>query len=340
MKNIIIFGATGTVGVYTALKLKHDGYNVFAVGKRKNDNGFFSNYDIPYFSVNISNKADFDILPKNIDIVLHFAGAMPARMKDYNPYAYIDSIVIGTLNVLEFTRKANAEKIIFTQSISDILHLFGTINPISADAEMKFPVKGDHSVYSISKNAACNLIEHYFWQYDINRFILRLPTIYVYHPDPFYYVNGEKKWIGYRYLINQAIQGKNIELWGNPESRKEIVYVKDFVQIIEKCVLSDSQGGNYNIGNGVGVTMEQQIQDMIDVFCPEDKKSKIIYCPEMSSSPQFILDISKTKELGYVQQYNHKTYLIDFKQEWLNEPFKKLWGEYKDFVKNENIVYN
>jgi UDP-glucose 4-epimerase len=326
MKNIIIFGATGTVGVYVALKLKQKGNNVIAVGKRNNDNGFFNDYGIPYYSVDISNKSEFSILPQNIDIVLHFAGAMPARMKEYNPYIYIDSIATGTFNVLEFTRKTNAKKIIFTQSISDVLYLFGSTNCISADAERKFPVKGDHSVYSISKNTAVNLIEHYFWQYGINRFILRLPTIYVYHPDPFYYVNGEKKWMGYRYLINQAIQGKNIELWGNPKSKKEIVYVKDFVQIVEKCILSDSQGGVFNVGNGVGVTMDEQILGIIDVFCSEQNKSNIIYRPDLPSSPQFILDISKTKELGYVSQFDYKSYLLDFKKEMINEPFKKLWG--------------
>jgi len=334
MKNIIIFGATGTVGVYTAIKLKQNGNNVIAVGKRKDDNGFFNDYAIPYFSVDILNKFDFNILPqKGIDIVLHFAGAMPARMKGYNPYVYIESIITGTLNVLEFTRTVGAEKIIFTQSISDILYLFGNTNPILADVERRFPVKGDHSVYSISKNAAVNLIEHYFWQYNINRFILRLPTIYVYHPDPFYYVNGEKRWMGYRYLINQAIQGKNIELWGNPKSKKEIVYVKDFVQIVEKCVLSNSQGGIYNVGNGVGITMEEQILNIIDIFCPEQNKSKIIYRPDLPSSPQFILDISKTEELGYVSQFDYKNYLLDFKKEMINEPFWKLWGKYKDFVK-------
>ena len=48
MGKIVIFGATGTVGVYTSLKLKEDGYDVVAVGRRKSDNGFFADYGIPY----------------------------------------------------------------------------------------------------------------------------------------------------------------------------------------------------------------------------------------------------------------------------------------------------
>ena len=63
MDTIVIFGATGSVGVYTALFLKKKGYNIIAVGQRKSDNGFFAEYDIPYYSVNIANKNDFNILP-------------------------------------------------------------------------------------------------------------------------------------------------------------------------------------------------------------------------------------------------------------------------------------
>lgn len=335
MSTIIIFGATGSVGVYTALYLRKKGYNVIAVGLRENDNGFFSEYGIPYYSVNIAIKGDFDILPQGgIDQVLHFAGAMPARMKGYNPNQYFDTIITGTLNVLEYIRKVKISKIIFTQSIADIIHLFGTTNPIIPDIERKFPLLGDHSVYSISKNAAVNLIEHYYYQYGIKRFILRLPTIYLYHPNPYYYVDGVPKWMGYRYLIDRAIHGKDIEIWGNPCSKKEIVYVKDFVQIVSKCVQSTLDGGIYNVGRGIGISMEEQVQGIVDIFCPKGKKSEIVYCPEKKDSPQFILDVSKTiNELGFVSKYDYISYLKDFKIEMQVEPFKKLWGVGMDFLK-------
>lgn len=144
---------------------------------------------------------------------------MPARMQGYDPYQYVNSIITGTLNVLEYIRKVNALKVIFTQSIADVLHLFGSTDPISPDSVRKFPLIGDHSIYSISKNAAVDLIEHYFNQYAIKRFILRLPTIYVYHPNPYYYVDGVRKWMGYRYLIDRAINGKELEIWGDPFSK-------------------------------------------------------------------------------------------------------------------------
>ena len=42
MKKVLVFGATGTVGAYTCIYLKERGYDVIAVGHRKDDNGFFA----------------------------------------------------------------------------------------------------------------------------------------------------------------------------------------------------------------------------------------------------------------------------------------------------------
>ena len=64
MKTVIVFGATGGIGAYTALHLTESGYNVIAVGNRKSDNDFFSQYGIKYYSVDIANFESFSVLPK------------------------------------------------------------------------------------------------------------------------------------------------------------------------------------------------------------------------------------------------------------------------------------
>jgi UDP-glucose 4-epimerase len=333
MKKVVVFGATGTIGVYSVLKLKELGNQVFAVGKRKTDNGFFSDYDIPFISVDITKKKEFYKLPNDVDYVLHFAGAMPARMKGYNPQQYIDTIITGTLNVLEYTKKVNAKKIVFTQSISDCFHLGGSTTPIPADIVRKFPLNNDHSIYVIAKNAAVDLIEHYYFTHGIKRFILRLPTIYLYHPDPHYYVNGEKRKMFYRQFIDKAIKGNTIDLWGDPNRMKEIVYVKDFVGIVQKCVESNLDGGFYNVGGDIGITLEEQITGIIDVFSDPGNRSKINYLLDMPKASQFKFDISKTKtELNYTPNYSYIQSLRDFKKEMFAQPFCKLWGVEKDYL--------
>lgn len=332
MKNILIIGATGSVGAYTTLYLKNNGYNVYAVAHRPSDNGFFEEKGIPYFSIDLKEKTSFSVLPRDINVVLHFAGAMPARMKGYNPYEYVDTIITGTLNVLEYMREIGCGKIVFTQSIADVLYKFGSTEPIDDDAEMKFPLNTDHSVYSISKNAAVNLIEHYHSRYGFQRFIVRLPTIYVYQPNPFYYVDGIKKWMGYRYIIDQAIKGKTLEVWGNPESKKEMVYVGDFVNMMECCIKATHEGGVYNIGCGNPVSIAYQIRTIAEIFNTE-KKSDIVYRPDKPSSPQFVLSIEKAKrELGYAPKFDFVTMMECFKHDMEVEPFAQLWGKMSDYI--------
>ncbi len=328
----MIIGATGSCGAYASVQLKNKGYEVIAVAHRQSDNGFFEEQGIPYYSVDIRDKESFGKLPQHIDVVLHFAGAMPARMKGYNPYDYVDTIVTGTLNVLEWMRKIGCPKIVFTQSIADILHQFGTTAPIADDVEQKFPLATDHSVYSICKNAAVNLIEHYYAQYGIKRFIVRLPTIYVYQPNPFYYVNGEKKWMGYRYIIDQAIKGNTLEVWGDPKSIKEMVYIGDFVNMMDCCIKADHNGGLYNLGCGKPVSIEYQIGKIAEIFNGV-KKSDIVYEPNKPSSPQFVLSIDKARtELGYEPEYDFESMLRSFKNDMETEPMAKIWGRKEDFV--------
>ena len=95
------------------MSLKNDGHDVAAIGHRPSDNGFFADYGIAYYSVDIKNASSFSILPKEFDVVIHFAGAMPARMKGYHPHEYIDTIINGTLNILEYMNQCNCKKIIF-----------------------------------------------------------------------------------------------------------------------------------------------------------------------------------------------------------------------------------
>ena len=329
MGKIVIFGATGTIGAYTCVYLAERGYDVLAVGSRKDDKGFFKEYGIDYYSVDITKHEEFDKLPvDNVSAVINLAGMLPARMEGYQPQIYIDINVTGALKVLEYCAKANVEKVVYSQSISDVARLCGTRIPISSDAPTSFPMNNDHSVYSITKNAAVSLLEHFAVKYNFKYYVLRFPNIYLYHPNPFYFVNGEKRWQGYRLMIHKAMHSENISVWGDPYKVRDIVYVKDCCQIIEKCIsVKNAESGIYNVGTGIGTTLEDQIKGIIEVFSPKYNPSQIFYDSEKPDSVEYIFDIDKAKRnLGYEPQYDYIAYLNDFKKEMLAQRFEKLWG--------------
>lgn len=333
MKNIIVFGATGGIGAYTALHLNESQtYKVIAVGHRKSDNGFYEQYGIQYLSVDIADYKTFDVLPKeDIYAVVNLAGVLPAR--SYDPRMYIQSFTMGQLNVLEYMKEVGCKKIISAQTPADLWYLQNTTEPMPADAQRSFPPSTDHSVYTIAKNAAIDITEYYHNTFGFSRFILRFFNVYMYHPNPYYHVDGIKRMISFRLLMDRATNGDDIEVWGDPSRSKEMLYVKDLSQLIEQCIESTLEGGIYNVGSLKQVTLEEQIDGIIEVFTKE-KKSRKIYCPEKPDALFNHLDISKTiKELGYTPKYTYIDSLRDFKEEQEANRFELLWGtrsEYED----------
>lgn len=334
-KKVVIFGATGKVGCYTALYLKEMGYDVVAVGKRKSDNGFFADYGIEFFSVDIMDRASFIVLPQeDVYAVIHMAATLPATMAGYDPRIYVEENICGTMNVLDYAVSAGVRRFVFPKSWSDILYLTGSLKPIDADAIVRFPLNNDHTIYAITKNAACDIIQHYSVKYDFKYYVLRFPNIFCYHPNPTYYVDGVKRWTGQRAIIEQAKRGDDIELWGNPEASRDVFYVKDCVQIVEKCLSANGKSGTYNVGTGWVVSRKEQIQGLIDVFGNKKHPSKIVIRADKPDSPTYLLDISKTiSELGYKPKYDYLSYLKDFKKEMEINRFEKLWGKESDYTK-------
>ena len=51
-------------------------------------------------------------------------------------------------------------------------------------------------------------MKHYSAQYGIKHFIFRLPNVYMYSPEMYYYLDGEKKRVSYRYMIRRGHKRK------------------------------------------------------------------------------------------------------------------------------------
>ena len=318
MKKIIVFGASGDTGQYfVRYFLEHytgAEYQIVATGTRKTD--YFNQFGVQYYQVDITKKEDFEKLPKDVYAVVDLAGAMPARMEGYDPYRYIDVNITGNLNILEYCRENNVDRILFAQSFGDIKD-YGENTPLlTVDLPRKFSFTSDHTIYVMSKNFAVDMIENYHQMYGLKRFLFRLPTIYLYSPVDTFYVDGVSRKIGYRLLIDKAIAGEPIEVWGNPNRVKDMVYVKDFCQMLYKALFVNRKCGYYNVGTGVGTSLLDQIKGMVEVFSSPDRKSEIIMCPEKPNAPEYIMDITPAvQELEYHPKYSYLEMLRDFKKE-------------------------
>lgn len=339
---VLVLGATGNLGAYSALALKNAGFDVIAAGKRKSDNGFFAEKGIEYISLDITQKESFDCLHgRGISVVADFAGELPSRCA-FNPQALIRTITEATMNVLEFMRKSGAKKIIFPTTPYDLFYLHETGRPMDPDAQRSFPATGDHSIYTIAKNAAVDLIENYHNEYGISRFILRFFTIYQYHPNAYHYADGKMRKMPYRGLMDKAMRGEPIAIFGDPTRVKEMVYIKDFTKVVVSAARSGLEGGFYNIGSPHRVSLDEMIHGIVEVFSSDGKKSPVSYAPSKPDTLQSMLDWSKTqRDLGYEPEYPYIEMLRDFKKEMEEEPFKQLWGtgqNYEDLYSDKVLL--
>lgn len=331
-EKVLVLGATGNLGAYSAVALKKAGFEVIASGRRTSDNGFFSEMDIPYYSIDISKTGEFkQLADEHITAVANFAGELPSRCT-FNPQSLVRTITEATLNVLEFMREVGANRIVFPTTPYDLFQYHESGVEMVADLPRSYPAKGDHSIYTIAKNAAVDLIEHYHNEYGFSRFILRFFTIYQYHPNAYHYADGIKRMMPYRMLIDRASKGEPITVYGDPYRVKEMVYIKDFTQVVVNAIKSSLDGGIYNIGSLQRVSLDEMIHGIVEVFSPEENQSKISYDPDMPNTLQTMLDDGKTiAELGYKPRYSYIAWLKDFKCEMETEPFAKLWGKRGDY---------
>lgn len=326
-KKIIVLGSAGNIGMYFMdylnENLNNKEYEIIATGTR--DEYPYKFYKGKYVRVDITKKEDFNNLPKkNIYAVVDFAGILPAYLEKDDPNKYIDVNIKGTLNVLEYCKETKTDRIIYTQTWADLNGYLKEKKPLKPNLLRKPIYIGDHAIYTVTKCAAVDLIECYHQMYGLKNFIFRLPNIYLYSPEMYYYVDGQKRYISYRYIIQRAINGEPIEMWGNPNLGKDVIYVKDLCQMIFKSLFVNRQTGIYNAGTGIKTTMKEQIEGIIKVFSPKENPSKIIECPEKKNCDDFVMDITNAKEeLGYKPKYDYISYLKDYKKEMKLNRFTK-----------------
>lgn len=328
MKKIVIFGATGYIGAYLTdycSKSLPDDYEVIAVGRKNLE--FYQKEGIKTVKVDVCRDEDFANLPtKDVYAIINLTGLLPAYLKKYDPFAYVEVNIKGSLRIMEYARKVKADRILYTQTWAEQAGYWGKEEVLSPEMPRKLLYTGDHAFYAITKCMIVDTMEHYKEEYGIKNFVFRLPNVYMYAPKMTYLVDEKERKIGYRWMIEQASQGKDIELWGNPDAFKDILYVKDLCQMMYKALFAEVDGGTYNAGTGIRTTLRDQIQGMIDVFAPSGTHPKIREVPMDVKFTSFVMDIAKArKELGYEPEYTYLKYLEDYKKERSQKRFDQLW---------------
>ena len=314
---IMVFGATGFVGRYLCMDLKNKGKDVLALGRSKNVGEFFKENAIDFQYFDATNDASYDTLPINgVECVINLAAITGKHEVLVENFFEVNTI--GTYKTLEFCRKNKIKKYI----LASMHKLYNDIDKeiISEKDDPKY--RGDHSPFIISKIAAENFVEYYNKDFDMNGMIFRFTGVHGYgevfghlHQD------GSRTKSTFEILIEKAIKGKTIEVWGNTNFKRDHIYVKDLIEVLEKGAESQNCKGVYNIASGCGKSLLEEAKAIADIFAV-DKKSKVVHFPKKQGlSRGYIYDISKAKkDFNWEPKYPLLTMLEDYKNE-MNKKF-------------------
>ncbi len=290
MKTILVTGAAGFIGYHLSLLLSGKGHRVIGVDalneyydvklkiSRVNQLAAYKNFT--FHQIDIADKANFDRLfvDSKIDIVINLAAQAGVRYSIDNPYQYIDSNIVGFMNVLEACRNFPVEHLIFASSSS----VYGSNNiPFSTADHTDHPI----SLYAATKKANEAMAHSYAALYDIPTTGLRFFTVYGPwgRPDMAYFL-----------FTNSILHNRPIQLFNNGNLSRDFTYIDDIVKTIDALIdkppvaapakkgtvldISDSFAPYklYNIGNHKPVQLKEFVQVLEGLI---GKKAIIEYKP-------------------------------------------------------------
>lgn len=336
-KQLLVFGASGFIATYLIDELLSQGCKVTATDISDIGRAYYENKEVRYVNVDITHKGDFEALDKSkYDAVIHLAACQPANVgqEQYDPCDYININVNGTLNILDFCKQTQVGKIIYASSHRNTQGLWSENKAICEEDGRCIKYDGEYTMFSISESAAQDCVMHYQAQYGLTGIIFRLPPVYGYGPHTEIFKDGKPIKTGFQIFIEKAMACQPLEIWGNTDVGRDIIYVKDVVSAFMKAIDNPTASGLFNITSGNYLTLRAQAQTIAALFWGSNTKPIIIERPEKSNGmDSFLYDISKAKrELDWSPKFTFEAMMIDYRSEMESKRYEYLLEKRKTML--------
>tara|TARA_R110000796_G_scaffold252631_3_gene389346 strand:- start:2231 stop:3253 length:1023 start_codon:yes stop_codon:yes gene_type:complete len=280
--NILVTGAAGFIGFHLCKRLLKEGFSVIGID---NINDYYSvdlKYDrlkqlgiekseakqfhkkanssiyknsFSFYRINLEDREQLPILFKNenIEIVCNLAAQAGVRYSIENPETYIDSNIVGFLNILECCRHHHIKHLLYASS-SSVYGLNEKI-PFSTDDPVDHPI----SIYAASKKANELMAHTYSHLYKLPTTGLRFFTVYGPWGRPDMAV----------FLFTKAItNSEKINVFNNGNMMRDFTYIDDIIEGIYRIIKSEKNTPReqlykvYNIGNNNTVKLSEFIDEI------------------------------------------------------------------------------
>lgn len=311
--NYLVTGAAGFIGFHLSKRLIERGDSVVGLD---NLNEY---YDVslkkarlsqlegkPGFTFQKLDLADREGMEKlfsknKFDYVINLGAQAGVRYSLTNPHAYIDSNIVGFINILEGCRHANVKHLVFASSSS--VYGANTKMPFSVHHNVDHPV----SLYAATKKANELMAHTYSSLYNLPCTGLRFFTVYGPwgRPDMALFI-----------FTKAIIEGRTIDVFNHGKMKRDFTYIDDIIEGVvrtsDKIPEPDSHwnGNNpdsatsyapyklYNIGNNSPVELMEFIKVLED--CLGKKAKKNLMPIQLGDVPATYADVDDlTKDVGF-----------------------------------------
>jgi UDP-glucose 4-epimerase len=252
-----VTGAAGFIGSTLVDRLLAEGHHV--VGIDNLSGGVAANLDQAHRCNRLSPggftflRADLQapelagiIAGTNPDVVFHLAAQVDLRASVSDPQFDARSNVLGTINVLEASRRAGVQRVVYAAS-GGSRYGAPTRLPVDETAQLD-PL----SPYAAAKLAGELYIRAYAGMYGIAPICLALANVYGPRQNP----HGEAGVIAI--FSSRMISGRPVTVYGDGTAARDYVYVDDVVDAFVRAGQAPSTTvGTFNIGTGQQTTVTE-----------------------------------------------------------------------------------
>ena len=277
--NFLISGSAGFIGFHLSeflLKKKHsvlgidDLNNYYDVVLKKSRLNLLKKYkNFSFFKKKIEDIKIVNFLKKKkIDIIINLAAQAGVRHSLENPYVYINSNILGQVNMLELAKELKIKKYIYASSSS----VYGGNKslPFSVKDRVDNPI----SLYAASKKSTELIAEYYSHLYKIKSIGLRFFTVY----GPW----GRPDMATFIFTKN-IINGKPINIFNYGKMKRDFTYVDDIVSGIYGSINLKMKKFHkvYNLGNSKSESLLEFIKLIEKNLNKKAKKNFYLFNPVM-----------------------------------------------------------
>ncbi|WP_441229151.1 GDP-L-fucose synthase family protein [Tardiphaga sp. 215_C5_N2_1] len=204
-------------------------------------------------------------------------------------------------NVIHAAAEADVKRMLFLGS--SCIYPRDCPQPIKEEYLLTGPLEATNEPYAIAKIAGIKLCENYNRQYQ-TEYVSVMPTNLFGPNDNYDLANSHVL----PALIRKAHEAKQrgdsaYEVWGSGRPMREFLYVDDMAEACVFLMENDAiQGGMFNVGTGVDVTIGELANTVMEVIGFEGKV--VFDASKPDGTPRKLLDVERMQGLGWQAKTN------------------------------------